>query len=156
MVMASVPTHETLYLVDAYSLIFQVFHAIPEMTSPAGLPTNAVFGFTKDMLFLRNEKRPAYLVSLFDSGPTFRDQLYQEYKANRGAMPDDLQLQIPMIQEMLQALRIPVLAADGFEADDLIATLAVAGAERGMEVFICSSDKDCRQLLSEKVKIFNL
>ncbi len=140
--MASGPAHETLYLVDAYSLIFQVFHAIPAMTSPAGLPTNALFGFTKDMLFLRNEKRPTCLVCL--------------YKAHRAPMPDDLLLQVPLIQEMLQAMRIPVLAADGFEADDLIATLAVAGAERGMEVFICSSDKDCRQLLSEKVKIFNI
>src|SRR5579884_3642473 len=113
--MASEPAHETLYLVDAYSLIFQVFHAIPAMTSPAGLPTNAVFGFTKDMLFLRNEKRPTYLICLFDSGPTFRDEIYTEYKANRGAMPDDLQLQIPMIQEMLPAMRIPVLAAERFE-----------------------------------------
>jgi DNA polymerase I len=154
--MSSGSMPETLFLVDAFSLIFQVFHAIPPMTSPSGLPTNAVFGFTKDMLFLRNEKRPAYLICLFDSGPTFRDQLYAEYKAHRAPMPDDLQLQIPMIRDMLEALRIPVLTADNFEADDLIATLAVAGAARGLEVFICSSDKDCRQLLADKVKIFNI
>ena len=71
-------------------------------------------------------------------------------------MPDDLQLQIPLIQQMLEAMRIPVLALAGFEADDLLATLAAAGAAKGIDVFICSSDKDCRQLLSDKVKIFNL
>ena len=148
---------ETLYLVDAFSLIFQVFHALPEMTSPTGLPTNAVFGFTKDMLFLRKERQPTYLVCCFDlPGKTFRDEMFAGYKANRGPMPDDLQLQIPMIQHMLAAMRIPVVALEGFEADDIIATLARAAETRGIDVFICSSDKDCRQLLSDKVKIFNL
>src|ERR1700686_1094741 len=123
---------ETLYLVDAFSLIFQVFHALPEMTSPSGLPTNALFGFTKDMLYLRNEKKPTCLVVCFDMpGKTFRDEMYADYKANRGPMPDDLQLQIPLIQQMLEAMRIPVLGVEGYEADDLIATLATAGAERG-------------------------
>jgi DNA polymerase-1 len=148
---------ESLYLVDAYSLIFQVFHALPEMTSPSGLPTNAVFGFTKDMLYLRNQRKPAYLVCCFDEpGKTFRDELFVDYKANRGPMPDDLQLQIPLIRQMLESMRVPVLMLAGYEADDLIATLAKAGAEKGMDVYICSSDKDCRQLLSEKIKIFNL
>ena len=148
---------ETLYLVDAFSLIFQVFHAIPEMTSPSGLPTNALFGFTKDMLYLRNDKKPTYLVCCFDApGKTFRDAVYAEYKANRGPMPDDLQLQIPLICEMLAAMHIPVLALEGYEADDIIATLAVAGAARELDVFICSSDKDCRQLLGDRVKVFSL
>src|SRR4029079_3492811 len=133
---------ESLYLVDAYSLIFQVFHALPEMTSPSGLPTNALFGFTKDMLFLRNEKKPTYLIVCCDvSGKTFRDDLYDAYKAHRSPMPDDLQLQIPLIYEMLAAMRIPLVSREGYEADDVIATLAVAGAERGLDVFICSSDK---------------
>ena len=148
---------DSLYLIDAFSLIFQVFHAIPEMTSPSGLPTNALFGFTKDMLFLRNQQKPTYLVVCFDMpGKTFRDELFPDYKANRGPMPDDLQLQIPLIQQMLEAMRIPVVGLEGFEADDLIATLADAGAAQGMDVFICSSDKDCRQLLSDRVKVFNL
>src|SRR5476649_243896 len=98
---------ESLYLVDAYSLIFQVFHALPEMTSPSGLPTNALFGFTKDMLFLRSKKP---------------DDLYAEYKAHRAPMPDDLQLQIPLIRQMLEAMRIPIVELPGFEADDIIAT----------------------------------
>jgi DNA polymerase-1 len=148
---------ESLYLIDAFSLIFQVFHAIPQMTSPSGLPTNALFGFTKDMFFLRNQQKPTHLVVCFDMpGKTFRDELYADYKANRGPMPDDLQLQIPLIQQMLEAMRVPVVGLEGFEADDLIATLATAGAAQGMDVLICSSDKDCRQLLSDRVKVFNL
>src|SRR5437879_7051026 len=96
MTMAAV---HTLYLVDAHSLIFQVFHALPEMSSPSGQPTNALFGFTKDLLALRDRK-PEYLICAFDvSGPTFRDQLFTAYKANRSPMPDDLQPQIPMIRE---------------------------------------------------------
>src|SRR5216683_8095841 len=122
---------ESLYLIDAHSLIFQVFHAISEMSSPTGLPTNALYGFTRDMLFLRNEKKPVYLVCAFDlPGPTFRDQLYPEYKAHRPPMPDDLQAQIPLIRQFLDAMRVPVLGQPGFEADDLIATVATAAARR--------------------------
>lgn len=154
--MAPGHSRETLYLVDAYSLIFQVFHAVAPMTSPAGLPTNALFGFTRDMLYLRNQRKPTYLVCAFDVGPTFREEMYADYKAHRAPMPDDLQLQVPLIEKMLRAMGIPMLTAPGFEADDLIATLAVAGATHGMEVFICSSDKDLRQLLAPDVKIFNL
>src|SRR5437867_9212407 len=91
-----------MYLVDAHSLIFQVFHAIPEMSSPSGLPTNALFGFTRDLLFLREEKKPDYLVCAFDlPGPTFRDQLFPAYKAHRAPMPDDLSQQIPLIRQLL-------------------------------------------------------
>jgi len=109
------------------------------------------------MLYLRNQRKPTYLVCCFDEpGKTFRDELFADYKANRGPMPDDLQLQIPLIRQMLEAMRVPVLMLAGYEADDLIATLARAGAGQGMDVFICSSDKDCRQLLDDKVKIFNL
>jgi DNA polymerase I len=151
------PDRETLYLVDSHSLIYQVFHAVPEMTSPAGLPTNAVFGFTRDLFYLRNEVKPSHIVCAFDVGePTLRTDLYAEYKAHRSPMPDPLRLQIPMIREMLEAMRIPVLGLPGYEADDVIATLAVAGAARGVDVSICSSDKDCRQLLGDRVRVFNL
>src|SRR5438094_3003616 len=92
---------ECLYLIDAHSLIFQVFHAIPEMSSPSGLPTNALFGFTRDMLFLRQEKKPDYLLCAFDVGDrTFRNQLFAEYKANRSPMPEDLRPQLPLIVRM--------------------------------------------------------
>jgi DNA polymerase-1 len=155
--MSSGTKNPCLYLIDAHALIFQVFHAIPEMSSPSGLPTNALFGFTRDLLFLRTDIRPDYLVCAFDvPGPTFRDHLYPEYKAHRAPMPDDLQLQIPEIHKLLEALRIPVVSQPGFEADDVIATLAKAGAEKGMDVFICTSDKDARQLINDRVRIYNL
>src|SRR5260370_11484457 len=155
--MASVSETGCMYLIDAHSLIFQVFHAIPAMASPAGLATNALFGFTRDMLYLRTEKKPEYLLCAFDvSGPTFRDRLYPEYKAHRSPMPDDLQTQIPLIYQLLEAMRVPVLGKEGFEADDVIATVARAAAQRGLEVFICTSDKDCRQLIDDRVRLFNL
>src|SRR5262249_15947320 len=97
------------------------------------------------------------LLCLFDvAGPTFRDAIHAEYKAHRAPMPDDLELQIPLIHQVLEAMRIPVLGIEGYEADDLIATLATIGAKRGLDVFIWSRDKDCRQLLSDRVNIFNL
>ncbi|PWT81709.1 MAG: DNA polymerase I [Acidobacteria bacterium] len=149
--------HECMILVDAHSLIFQVFHAIPEMTSPAGLPTNALFGFTRDMLYLRMEKKPDYLVCAFDMpGPTFRDKIFKEYKAHRPPAPVDLNTQIPLIYRLLEAMRIPVLGLSGFEADDVIATVAQSAGQRGCQVLICTNDKDCRQLITEKVRLFNL
>jgi DNA polymerase-1 len=145
------------YLIDAHSLIFQVFHAIAQMSSPAGLPTNAVFGFTRDLFFLRNEKNPEHLLCVFDrSEPTFRDRLFPQYKANRSPMPDDLRPQIPMIHQVLEAMRIPVLSQEGYEADDVIATVAQAAAAKGLDVFVCTSDKDCRQLIQDRVRLFNL
>jgi DNA polymerase-1 len=146
-----------IYLVDAHSLIFQVFHAIPEMSTPSGLPANALYGFTRDLLFLRTDKKPEYLICVFDPpGKTFRDGLYPAYKANRAPTPDDLQAQIPMIQQLLEAMRIPVLSPPGFEADDVLATLAKAAAVRGLEVVVCTSDKDCRQLIDDHIRLYNL
>lgn len=151
------PAKGCLYLVDAHSLIFQVFHAIGEMSSPSGLPTNAVYGFTRDMLFLREEKKPDYLVCAFDPpGPTFRDQLFPEYKAHRAPMPDDLRSQIPMIHRLLDAMNIPMLSPPGFEADDVIATIANQASARGTRVLICTTDKDCRQLIDDRVCLYNL
>src|ERR1700690_2949275 len=107
--------NESLYLIDAHSLIYQVFHAIPRMSSPDGLPTNAVFGFTKDVLFVSKECKPTYLVVAFDvPGKIFREDISPEYKAQRAPMPDDLQLQIPMIRQMLEAMRLPILGGPGF------------------------------------------
>jgi DNA polymerase-1 len=155
--MSSVASTGRLYVLDAYALIFQVFHALPEMSTPSGLPSNALFGFTKDVLYLRLEKKPDYLVCAFDEpGPTFRDELYKEYKAQRAPMPDDLVTQIPMIRQMLEAMRVPVLGVPGYEADDILATLAKAAAERGLDVLLCSNDKDCRQLLTDRIRIYNL
>ncbi|MBI1917271.1 MAG: DNA polymerase I, partial [Planctomycetes bacterium] len=144
-------------LIDAHGIIFQVFHAIRDrMTSPAGLPTNALFGFTRDMLFLRAQK-PEYLVCAFDaSDTTFRNAINADYKAHRAPMPDDLRVQIPLIHKVLAALSIPTLGHDDYEADDILATVAKLGAARGLDVWVCTSDKDCRQLIDDRVKLFNL
>ena len=152
----------TLYILDAYSLIYQVFHAIrggrdEVMTSPSGQPTNAVFGIVRDLLNLIRDRKPDYLAAAFDgAGPLLRSDVYAEYKAQRAAMPDDLIPQIPVIRRAFEAFRIPVLLFEGYEADDVIATLAKRGAERGLNVVICTADKDARQLIDSQTKILNL
>jgi DNA polymerase-1 len=147
----------TFYILDAYSLIYQVFHAIPLMTSPTGEPTQAVFGIFRDLLNLARDRKPAYLAAAFDgAGPVFRSELYADYKANRAAMPDDLIPQIPVIERVFQGFRVPVLRHEGVEADDVIATLARRGEEQGLDVFICTADKDARQLLGDHIRIYNL
>ncbi len=144
-------------LIDAHGLIFQVFHAIRDrMSSPTGLPTNALFGFSRDVLFLRAQQ-PEYLLCAYDhSEKTFRNDLAPDYKANRAPMPDDLRVQIPLIHKALSALGVPTLGHPDYEADDLLATVAAAAEQRGLDVWLCTSDKDCRQLISDKVRMFNL
>jgi DNA polymerase-1 len=147
----------SLYILDAYSLIFQVFHAIPEMTGPAGQPTQAVFGIFRDLLNLVRDRKPNYLAAAFDGeGPVFRSEIYPEYKANRTEMPVDLVPQIAVIRRVFEGFRVPVLMEPEMEADDVIATLARRGEERGLEVFIVTSDKDARQLIGEHVRLLNL
>ena len=146
---------EILYLIDVYSLVFQVFHAIPEMTGPSGQPTNAVFGFTRDILNILKQKQPTHLICALDaSGPGERESMYAEYKANRSSMPDDLRPQIPVIADVVSAFGIPMVEFAGWEADDVIATLAHQAAARGMEVCIVSNDKDVRQLISSLIRVY--
>ena len=127
------------------------------MTGPDGRPTNALFGFTRDLFFIRDELKPTYLLCAFDlPGPTFRSELYPDYKAHRPPPPDDLCTQVPRIQAVIEAMNLPVLTAEGFEADDVMATVAAAAEKRGLDVLIATSDKDCRQLLTDRVRMFNL
>ena len=147
----------TLYILDGHSIVFQVYHAIPEMTSPTGEPTNATYGFTRDIFNLIKSRNPDFLICTFDTpAPTFRHTMYDAYKANRGSMPDDLRPQIKTIHELLNAFEIPVFEQDGFEADDLIATIATRAEQEQFSVYIVSSDKDCRQLISSDVQMYNL
>src|SRR3954454_19184403 len=147
----------TFYILDAYSLIFQVFHAIPEMTGPAGQPTQAVFGIFRDVLNILRDRKPDYLAAAFDgAGPVFRSEIFADYKANRAEMPADLVPQIPLIRRVFEGFRVPVLIVPGMEADDIIATLARRGEERGLDVTICTADKDARQLLTDHIRILNL
>ena len=147
----------TVYVVDSHSLIFQVFHAIGEMTNPQGEPVNAIFGFARDLLFLLREKKPDFIFCAFDRpGPTFRHEIYPEYKADRGEMPNELAVQFPGIKQVTEALNIPILQADAFEADDILATVAEQADRNGAECYLVTSDKDCRQLITERVKIYNI
>jgi DNA polymerase I len=148
---------DTLYAIDVYSLVFQVFHAIPPMTSPSGQPTNAVYGFTRDLMGLMKTKKPTYMVCAMDGmGPVLRDDIYEDYKANRDEMPDDLKPQIPMIVEVIESLGIPAIGAVGWEADDVLATLAARTEVDGIDCTIVTSDKDARQLISPTVRLFNV
>jgi DNA polymerase-1 len=155
--MASGISPGSLILVDAHALVYQFFHAIPAMSAPDGRPTNAIFGFTRDLMYMRDELKPAYLLCAFDRPePTFRSDLYPDYKAHRQPPPDDLCAQIEPIHQVIEAMNLPVLTAHRYEADDVMATVAVAGRDRGLDVFLCTTDKDCRQLIDNRVRIYNL
>ncbi len=148
---------QTVWVVDAHSLIHQVFHALPEMTSPKGEPVGAVFGFTRDLLYLLEEKRPDYLFCAFDlPGKTFRHAMYEPYKAQRVEMHEDLVPQIPAIRRVIAALGIPMLAYEACEADDVLATVARLTDDRCGECYLVTGDKDCRQLITDRVKVFNI
>lgn len=146
------------YVIDSHSLIFQVFHVIdPTMKSPTSQPTNAIYGFTRDLLFLLEKHQPDYLFAAFDaSGHTFRHELYEGYKAGRDEMPEDLRTQIPHIHRVCAALGIPVLELEPYEADDILATIARQVDRAGGECILVSGDKDCRQLLTERTKVYNI
>ena len=145
------------YVVDAHNLIYQLFHALPEMTGPKGEPVGAVFGFARDLFFLLEEEKPEYLFCAFDlPGNTFRHEMYDDYKVNRSAMPDDLVPQIATIRKMLAAFRIPALGMPGYEADDILATVARITEELGGQCRLVTSDKDCRQLITDQVALYNI
>ena len=148
---------QVVWIVDAHSLIYQVFHALPEMTSPKGEPVAAVYGFMRDLFYLWENKGPDFLFCAFDSpGKTFRHDLFDQYKVQRLEMPDDLKPQIATIRELVAALGIPVLSRKSYEADDILATVARIVEELGGQCVLVTGDKDCRQLLSDKVKIYNI
>jgi len=140
-----------LILIDAHSLIYRAFFALPPMSTSDGRVTNAVYGFTS-MLAIVLASRPEFAIAAFDLGkPTFRSLEYEEYKAGRRAMPDDLRPQIDMVREVLGAFSIPIHGVEGFEADDVIGTLARIAEERGHSVTIVSGDLDCLQLVTDSV-----
>jgi DNA polymerase-1 len=148
---------KTVWVIDAHSLIHQVFHALPEMTSPKGEPVGAVFGFARDMLYLLEEKKPDYLFCAFDlPGKTFRHVMYDQYKIQRAEMPEDLRPQIASVRRVIATLGIPALDCETFEADDVLATVARVVEEHGGRCFVVTSDKDCRQLITDHVQLFNI
>jgi len=148
---------QTVYVIDAHCLIYQVFHALPEMSSPSGQPVGAVFGFTRDLLFLLEQKRPDFLFCAVDvPGKTFRHELFEQYKVHRQEMPEDLVPQIPAIYRVLDALGIPRLGCPSYEADDVLATIARITEQLGGDCYLVTTDKDCRQLITDHVKLYNI
>ncbi len=145
-----------LYLVDGSAQFHRAYHAIRGLATSRGLPTNATYGFTTMLRKLLEDEKPERIGILFDpAGPTFRHEEYKEYKANRPRMDNDLAVQIPYVRRVCEVFRLPILELPGFEADDVIATLARQAVERGMKVIVVSGDKDLLQLVSEDVLVLN-
>jgi DNA polymerase-1 len=140
---------QRLFLVDGSSYIYRAFFAIRRLSTSRGFPTNAIFGFTSMLTRVISDHRPDHMVICFDTkGPTFRHELYSEYKANRPEMPETLIPQIPYIKEVVAGYRIPIFEKEGYEADDLIGTLARHFESEGIDVVIVSGDKDLLQMVS--------
>ena len=146
----------TLYLVDGSGYIFRAFYALPRLNNSRGLPTNATYGFIRMLLKLLKEARPTHIAVVFDSArKTFRDELFESYKANRVETPSDLQQQIPYIYRAVDQFRIPRLVIDGYEADDVIGTLAIGAARDGFNAVIVTGDKDFMQLVSPNITLWD-
>ena len=147
---------KTVYLVDGTSYIHRAYHAIRNLANSSGLPTNAVYGFTRMLLKLLSDRDPKYLAVVFDTkGKTFRHRLYEAYKANRPPAPEDLIAQIPYIHRIVQGLNIQALYKEGFEADDIIGTLAKEASIKGYQVVIVTGDKDFRQVVSPRITLWD-
>lgn len=150
------PTAETIFLIDGSSQMYRAYHAIRDLHGPDGQPTNAVYGFVTMLRKLVADHQPALIAAAFDvKGPTFRNGIAADYKANRPPTPDDLIAQIALIHEACEALGVPVLTQAGFEADDIIGTLTKAARAYEYKVAIVTGDKDFFQLVDEGVRVFN-
>ncbi|MEM6286470.1 MAG: DNA polymerase I [Bacteroidota bacterium] len=149
---------ETLFLADAMALAYRAFFSMKNatLTAPDGTDTRTLYGFTSALLKLLEEHQPEHIAVVFDKiggAPTFRDQLYADYKAHRPPMPDEIKSNIPLLRRLAEAFDIPVLEVEGVEADDVIGTLAKRAEDEGVDAVIFSADKDFRQLLSDRVSM---
>lgn len=141
-------------LIDGHSILNRAFYGLPDLTNADGLHTNAIYGFLTIMFKILEEEKPDYLTVAFDvHAPTFRHEMYEEYKGTRKPMADELRQQVPVIKEVLKAMGIRIIEQAGLEADDLIGTLSKRCAQKGMEVSVISGDRDLLQLATEQVKI---
>ena len=141
-------------LIDGHSILYRAFYGVPDLSNAEGLHTNAVYGFLNIMFKILEEENPEYFTIVFDkSTPTFRHQMFEAYKGTRNPMPPELREQIPVLQELLQAMQIPVMTLEGYEADDILGTIAKKSEAAGMQVSLVSGDRDLLQLASEQIKI---
>ncbi|RLT23392.1 MAG: DNA polymerase I [Candidatus Aquidulcis sp.] len=150
------PTKRRLLLVDAYGLIYRAFHALPPLTNSRGQLTNAAYGFTSILLRTMADVDPERAIVAFDApGTTYRHERFPAYKAQRPSMPDELRSQVPIVRDLVAALGLPLLEATGYEADDVIGTIATAAERDGWEVHIVSGDLDMLQLVTKKVHLMH-
>jgi len=146
----------SLYLIDGNSYLYRAFYAIRGLATSEGTPTNAIYGFTTMLMKIIKEKAPDYFAIVFDApGPTHRHDAYEDYKAHRPGMPDDLKIQVPLIKEVIQAFHIPIIEIPGYEADDILGTLAKRAEKEKLDVYILTGDKDMCQVVSPYVKLYD-
>ena len=145
-----------LFLIDGNSFCYRAYYAIKGLTNSKGFPTNAIYGFVTMLNKIVEAEKPDYLAVSFDlKGPTFRHKKYADYKIHRKPMPDELVAQMPVIKNVLGALNIPIYEKEGFEADDILGTIARRAEEKGIDTFIVTGDKDALQLISSHIKVFS-
>ena len=145
---------EKLVLIDGHSILNRAFYGVPDLTNSEGIHTNAVYGFLNIMFKILEEEQCDHLAVAFDlKEPTFRHKMYGDYKGTRKPMPEELREQVPLMKEVLQAMDIPILTLAGYEADDILGTVAKRMAARGVEVSVVSGDRDLLQLADERIKI---
>ena len=145
---------EKLLLIDGHSILNRAFYGLPDLTNSEGKHTGAVYGFLNILFRILEEEKPQYLTVAFDlHAPTFRHKIYDAYKGTRKPMPEELREQVPLIKEMLGAMNVNIVTLEGYEADDILGTLARRSEEKGMDVTILSGDRDLLQLATDKVMI---
>lgn len=145
---------EKLVLIDGHSILNRAFYGVPDLTNSAGLHTNAIYGFLNIMFKILEEEKPDYLTVAFDvHAPTFRHEIYKEYKGTRKPMPQELREQVPVMKEVLIAMGIKIMEQPGLEADDILGTLAKRAQKQGIEVSLVSGDRDLLQIATDKIKI---
>ncbi len=150
---------QKLFLIDGSALAYRSYFAFIQnpLINSRGENTSAIYGFIRTLFKIFDEEKPDYIAVVFDtSEPTFRHKAYKAYKATREKMPDEMSEQLPILRQVIEALRIPIIEVPGYEADDILATLALKAKERGLQVFLVTSDKDLMQLVDSDIKIYNL
>lgn len=145
---------EKIVLIDGHSILNRAFYGVPELTNSEGLHTNAIYGFLNILFMILDEEKPDYLAVAFDvHAPTFRHEIFSEYKGTRHPMPDELREQVPVIQDVLRSMHIPVMTKAGYEADDILGTIAKRSQAEGLEVSLISGDRDLLQISDEHIRI---
>ena len=145
-----------LYLIDGNSYVYRAFYAIRELSNSKGFPTNAIYGFTTMLMKIIREKKPDGIIVSFDSPvPTERHRMYEAYKAQRPEAPGELIQQLPSIRKMVSALNIKIFEIPGYEADDILGTIAKRAASEGADVFIVTGDKDMLQIVDDRIKVYD-